>query len=51
MPPLGVQVVVVKSGFCCNVQLAKGSYGQEMFKPLPDCAMANCGIGVAKNPR
>lgn len=50
VPPLGVQLVVVKSGFCCKVQPAEG-YGQETFKPLPDCVMASCSIvGVAIKP-
>ena len=50
MPPVGVQLVVVKSLFCCKVQLAEG-YGQETFKPPPDSVMASCSIlGVAIKP-
>jgi len=44
-PPVGVQLVVVKSEFCCKVQPAEG-YGQEILRLLPESAMANWGDGT-----
>ena len=50
--PLGVQLVVLTSGLCCKVQPVRRlfQYGQETVRALPESVMANCGIGVARNP-
>ena len=44
---LVVQLVVVKSGFCCKVQFMNGEYAQEIFEPFVDRVRTSCGMGVA----
>jgi len=41
-----VQLVVVKSGFCCKVQTVKVlfQYGQETLRAAPDSVVSNCGM-------
>ena len=49
IPAIGVQSVVVKSEFCCNVKPAM-EIGQEIFRLLPECATANGGVGAGAGP-
>jgi len=49
---LSVQLVVVKSAFCCKTQPSDGlfQYGQETVSALPELVTPKAGIGVATSP-